>query len=53
MAINFGNRQFWQKPQLDLVPKLTYWNYYKSIPAPGNSGKGIMPELNSNDFNHF
>jgi hypothetical protein len=51
MAINSGNRQFWQIPVLGLVPKLTYWNNYILIPATGDSGKRKMPELISCDFN--
>jgi hypothetical protein len=53
MAINSGNRQFWHLPVLELVPKLTYWIYYKSIPARSNSGKRKMPELISCDFKHL
>jgi len=40
-------------PVLELVPKLTYWIYYKSIPARSNSGNYQLPELKANDFSYF
>lgn len=53
MAINSGNRHFWQIPVLGLVPKLTYRNHNILITAIGDSGKRKMPELISCDFKHL